>query len=1459
SDLWQGLQEGFVIHSSTIYKFFQGVDTAADTATDNQSNQIDVGLLSYQFLHDRVQQAAYALIPAEEKQSMHWQIGRQLLEQFDQTDNRSPDHLAAEQLAETALEARLLQAADKISSSQLFEIVNQLNAGSSLATTPESRQQLIRLNVLAGHQARMATAYAAALAYFQKSNQYLSADCWEHNYAFALKLKCDTIEAAYLNLNLDSVSPLIEEVLSHSRTLLDKIKVYEIQIQSAIGNNQLIEAVEQGFDVLEQLGVPLLDPDTVTIELPAFDQLDAVPKMSDPAKVAALRILVSMFSAIYNGKPELLKPTIWTMVHLCTSAGHTTVSPVAYSVYGMSMCGSGHIEEGYQSGRIALELTEQPLGQAVRAKVLEQIGGFISHWKEPVKASIEQFEQGLQSGLDVGDIEYACHSAKNACAHLVLLGAPLQQVQQRQLHYIELGQQLNQQHILTFAKIWRQLSLSLMGRSDAPWLLVGESFDEQTMLPALKAKNNYFSLYVIYFSKQMLCYLFGEIDQAIDVTAQLEQYSAASLGSLMSVVQNFYTSLMWLAAIRQNKPGAIHQLAQVDLNQAKLKQWAEAAPMNHQHKYLLVEAEKHHALKTYTEAIDLYDQAISLAKANGYIQEEALANELAAQFYLSWGKRKVAAGYLQEAYYGYARWEAYAKTDALAREYPNLLQPVLQANTKPVSFIETLAEITPDGITSSKDPAKADTPSTNQNSSSRLNTALDLGAVLKASRAISQTMHLDDLLRQLTKIILQSSGGDYCALVLPNDQEEWQLQAIASLETSTLYSESLENNDKLPVKLIQYVKHTQQVVDVDRLETDLPVIDEYLHRQQPQSLLCLPLLSQGTLIGILYLHNLSTSGVFTQDRLSILNFLCTEAATSLEKANLYQSLADYSRLLESKVKARTQDLEQEVRDRKKAQAAAESANRVKSEFLANMSHELRSPLNAILGFSQVMTRSKTLPKEHADNAAIINHSGEHLLNLINDVLDMSKIEAGQAILTPSDFDLYSLLNDLHNLFQLKATEKSLRYEISHTPDLPQYVHTDPRKLRQILINLLSNALKFTQAGHIFLRASCEKSSAENTTKNATGPQSIVLKFEVEDSGPGIAAEEIDAIFEPFVQTKTGRDSYAGTGLGLSISRKFAQLMGGDVTIHSPVSQGTGTQDRETQGTGTRVSCHIQASVTTAVSPPAAATSRNIIGILPGQARYRLLIVDNKYANRQLLVKLLQPLGFDVKEATNGPQAIAQCQRWQPHLILMDIRMPGMDGIETTHRIRALSDLTVQPKIIALSTSTQPKEQTDALLAGCDTYLGKPIWGNGLLASIGEQIGVQYRYSERPADHNVEHNLENNLERNLERNLRNHSETQTSRAAAPTTPPAAISLTRSQLSPELLRDLENATVEFQWTKITELIAVIRQQDEAAAEALNQALQQFRYDQILQAIQAAKSSPAHPPIDQKSATEEQTQNH
>ena len=403
-----------------------------------------------------------------------------------------------------------------------------------------------------------------------------------------------------------------------------------------------------------------------------------------------------------------------------------------------------------------------------------------------------------------------------------------------------------------------------------------------------------------------------------------------------------------------------------------------------------------------------------------------------------------------------------------------------------------------------------------------------------------------------------------------------------------------------------------------------------------------------------------------------------------------------------------------------AKQAAEAANIAKSEFLANMSHELRTPLNAIIGFTQVMSRDRSLSSEHQQHVNIISRSGEHLLELINDILQMSKIEAGKITLNTNSFDLYRLLDDLKAMLQLKALSKGLQLIIDCTTDVPQYVETDERKLREVLINLLGNAIKFTGKGSVTLRVRAKqgnenRSFSENSKE--VQPTSYCLTFEVEDTGPGIALEERNALFTPFGQTETGRNSQEGTGLGLAISQKFVQLMGGgDITVSS------------TLGKGTTFAFNIQIATSSASEIQTAQETRKVIGLAPDQPDYRILIVEDNLENRLLLVKLLTSVGFSVCEAENGQEAIALLSSYSPHLILMDMRMPVMNGYEATRQIKA--HLKGQATaVIALTASALEEDREAILSAGCDDFMCKPFREESLWEKIAQQLGVHYLYEE----------------------------------------------------------------------------------------------------------------------------------
>lgn len=473
-----------------------------------------------------------------------------------------------------------------------------------------------------------------------------------------------------------------------------------------------------------------------------------------------------------------------------------------------------------------------------------------------------------------------------------------------------------------------------------------------------------------------------------------------------------------------------------------------------------------------------------------------------------------------------------------------------------------------------------------------------------------------------------------------------------------------------------------------------------LEKFQAKAYIIVPIFCGNKLWGLLASYHNQTPREWKTGEISIALQIGNQLGVALQQVELFSQTQHQSEALQ------------------KAVVAADSANRAKSEFLANMSHELRTPLSAILGFSQFINQDKTINQEHQNYLSIINRAGEHLLSLINDILEMSKIEAGRTSLDITKFDLHKLLDNLKEMLRYRASTKGLKFAFHTSENLPRYIKSDSKKLRQVLINLLGNAIKFTSQGHVELSVKVEDKKSIDFSPSST----IHLIFEITDTGIGIYSEEIGCLFEAFKQTSAGKKSQQGTGLGLAISRKYVQLMGGDITVESNPE------------TGSKFTFDIQVSLACSQETAINKTTRQVISLAESPIQPRILVVDDRPESRLLLIKMLSQLGFSTKEAANGLQAIAKWEEWEPHLILMDMRMPTMDGYQATKTIKTrqkeiekshfIANKTV---IIALTANAFEEQRDEIISAGCDDLINKPFPQETLLEKLKQHLGVEYLY------------------------------------------------------------------------------------------------------------------------------------
>ncbi|MFB2917127.1 trifunctional serine/threonine-protein kinase/ATP-binding protein/sensor histidine kinase [Aerosakkonema funiforme] len=889
ADLWKALQEGLILPISNIYKFYQQeslvngnvaaekADSTPGLSTIDRQGEITV---TYKFLHDRVQQAAYSLIADSQKQATHLKIGQLLLQNCSEIEREE----------------------------KLFDIVGHLNIGKELIDRPNELENLAKLNLAAGCKARNSTAHVATRIYLQTGIELLTANCWQTQYELTFDLYVAATEAAYLNGDFDGMERLVEIALQQAKTILDGVKIYEILIVAQTARGKILEAIAIGRKALGLLGVELCaEPNQTSIDKALqtivtqlqgrqIEELVDLPVMTDANAQAALQLLATLFAPIFVGMPGLLPFLSATMVSLSLQFGNAPKSSVGYAIHGLVLCTFlEEVETGYAFGKLALNLMERFDVRELNSAILAFFGSFIQHRRETLSATLSTLKDSYTAGMETGDLLQAGYSIISYFHHSLLSGKELNVWEAEIPAYSAVLNRSKQYSAQIYLSILWQTVRNLREIVSQPNCLIGNTYDETVMLPKHVEDNELTAIAIIYIYKLLLAYSFDRYSDALDCLVRIKPYLMAVSGLVFVPVFHFYAALTQLAKFStQPEMKLSEMLAEVEIHQTTLHRWAQNAPMNHLHKWYLVEAEKHRVLDEKIAAIECYDKAISLAREHQFINEEALANELAAKFYLGWGKEKVAQGYMQEAYYCYARWGAKGKVVDLEQRYPKLLVPILHQVRSPFTPYETITVA--NTIGSSQSSTDRSIASTNRGVLS----ALDLTTILKASQTLSSEIELEKLLSTLLHMAIENAGADKCALLL---QKEGKLliEAMMSLggKASLLRSLPLEDSQEVPISLINTVKRTLQPTAIANvIEHPLLLADPYIIRQQPKSLLCMPFLHQSKLLGVLYLENKLATGAFTSDRVEVLHLICAQAAISLENARLYQQSQTYGKQLE---------------------------------------------------------------------------------------------------------------------------------------------------------------------------------------------------------------------------------------------------------------------------------------------------------------------------------------------------------------------------------------------------------------------------------------------------------------------------------------------------------------------------------------------------------------------------------
>ena len=1311
---------------------------------------LDAGLAlrvgdGWRFVHDRLQEAAYSLIPPAQRAVLRLRMGR----------------LLARSLSPEALEERL------------FDVVGALNEGAALIDDAGERALLRGLNIRAGVQAKAAADGAAALRFFLRARQLLPSDAWSAGYAECFEVHAQLAECAFLTGAMDEAQALLAQMLQRAKTTVDRARAYGLRIALLTTSGHAPEGAAVALEALRSLGVGLPEDgagveqllhaldDTLQARLAGgpLQGLLALPRTDDADVIALMALLNDAAPTLFIARPALWPAAAAQAVTLSLAHGHSAESSFGYQLLADLHAGRHDLARAAAFAALATRLDEQFPRNRVRYRLLMHQGTFVQHWLQPFTACRDLLQRGVVEALEHGDAWLAGNCMLFDLILALEQGEPLDHLvalARRPQAFVARPQLVM---LVWTVRLVVQTARCLQGLTRGPTSFDDDGFSEAELSAAFQRRGTRSGPLMWRVMRQMVHFLAGQPQQALHEAQQAAALLDANETRPFITTHHLFhllarTSLFDVAdaAARDATRHALQQML------PRFEAWAEACPANQQSRFALLRAELARIEGRDDEAARAYEDALQAAHRHGNRQIAVVAGELAARFHAARGLGVAASAYLRHASEACASWGAHGLRRALQARHPQLAG----------------------GLSPAPDAAAL--------------------TIAKASQAMAGPMGIERLPEALMRIAMEAAGALQGVLLLA---ESGELRVVARASVSatgvTVTGREAGTPEVLPWSVAHYVARSREPAVLSNV--GLPhafSTDPYLLRERPLSALCLPLLRGAELVGVLYMEHALMDEAFAPERVQLLATLAAQAALSLETSRLYASLQEREERIRRLVDANiigirfahadgrifeandaylqllgrtredlaagllntnaitpaeyraadqraTEQLAAEGRyapfekeylrpdgtrvpvlcggtwldvaqrstvafvldisERRQAESeraarrAAELANRAKSEFLANMSHELRTPLNGILGYAQLLQMDGGLSEAQQRGLDIIHQSGDHLLALINDILDLSRIEAGRLELAPAPVALAPFLRAVCDVVRVKAEQKQLGFAFAAGSELPAAVLVDERRLRQVLLNLLSNAVKFTPHGSVTLRVQAQPGSGNQ----------VRLRLDVEDTGVGIRADQQQLVYEPFEQVGDKRHRAAGTGLGLTITRALVHAMGGSIALRSEPGHGC--------------TFSVELPVTTTAAPGAPAPPERHLTRYRGPRR-RVLVVDDVPANRTLLADFLGDAGFDIAEAPDGAVALRAVDTFRPDLVVVDSVMPVMDGLELTRRLRAQPESARLP-IIAISASATEGHRRECLQAGVNTFLSKPVQLAQLLAAIAEHLRLEW--------------------------------------------------------------------------------------------------------------------------------------